>query len=139
MNWSVMKRMILLFCLVSIGFQLHAQKDGEFPAVRMKFEEEHIELGIVKKGDKRSFDYVFTNIGTENIVIEIVSGCDCTTTDWPRKPIPPGGKGTIEVTFDSTEKEDSETVDVDITLKNVDPKTGDQIFKILTYSFELVE
>ena len=44
----------------------------------------------------------------------------------------------IDVTFDSTEKEKSETVDVDIYLANKDPKTGRAIFKRVKYKFELV-
>ena len=93
------------------------------PTVQMTFDKETIELGKMKKGDKRTFDYVFTNTGTETIEIEIVSGCDCTTLDWTRKPIKPGQKGTINVIFDSKEKEMTEkSVDVDIYLKNKDKK-----------------
>ena len=104
----------------------------------MTFDKETLSLGKMKKGDKKTFDYTFTNTGTEVIEIEIVSGCDCTTLDWTRKPIKPGEKGKINVIFDSTEKDLHETsVDVDIYLKNRDPKTNSQILKILNYTFEL--
>jgi Protein of unknown function (DUF1573) len=106
--------------------------------VDMKFDTELIDLGKVKKGEKRKFKYNFTNTGSEVIEFDIVSGCDCTTTDWPRTPIKKGQKGVIDVTFDSTEKEKSETVDVDIYLSNKDPKTGRAIFRRVKYKFELV-
>lgn len=104
----------------------------------MKFEVETYDLGPIKKGEKREFSYTFTNIGKEDIQIDLVSGCDCTTLDWTRLPIKPGDTGTIEVIFDSTEKEDSDPVDVDIYLKNIDPKTGHPMLKILDYSFQLI-
>ncbi len=106
--------------------------------VEMKFDTELIDLGKVKKGEKRKFKYNFTNTGSEVIEFDIVSGCDCTTNDWPRTPIKKGQKGVIDVTFDSTEKEKSETVDVDIYLSNKDPKTGRAIFRRVKYKFELV-
>lgn len=108
--------------------------------VHMTFDKETILLGKMKKGDKRTFDYHFTNTGTETIDIEIVSGCDCTTLDWTRKPIKPGERGTINVIFDSKEKEVTEkSVDVDIYLKNKDPKTNSQILKIVNYTFDLIQ
>ena len=116
-----------------------AQKDGEPKAIDLTFEKKHIELGEVKRGDSRTFQYHFTNTGTETIEIAIVSGCDCTTLDWTRGKIAPGKKGVIDVIFDSTEKEASETVDVDIYLENINPKTDSQYFFILDYTFELLQ
>ena len=134
-------RFIVITLLSLATFQLSAQKATFKPkkkGVHMTFDKETIALGKMKKGEKRTFDYVFTNTGTDVIEIEIVSGCDCTTLDWTRKPIKPGEKGTVNVIFDSKEKELTETsVDVDIYLKNKDPKTNSQILKILNYTFEL--
>ena len=101
----------------------------------MKFEYETYNLGPINKGEKLEFSYTFTNVGKEDIQIDLVSGCDCTTLDWTRLPIKPSGTGTIEVIFDSTEKEDSESVYIDIYLKNINPKTGHPMFKIIDYSF----
>lgn len=105
--------------------------------ISMTFDSEHIELGKVKRGDVKTFDYTFKNTGSETLKISIVSGCDCSTLDWTRKPIKPGEEGRINVIFDSTEKEESETVDVDIYLDNLDPKTGEQYLKILEFKFDL--
>lgn len=122
--------------IASILFSLNnLSAQGSVPA--MQFEAESLDLGPIKKGEKRTFSYTFTNVGTENIEIDLVSGCDCTTLDWPRLPVKPGKQGTIDVIFDSTEKEDSEPVDIDIYLKNIDPKTGHPMLKILDYSFQL--
>lgn len=128
-----MKYLLITTVLILSNCLLSAQ--GNVPA--MQFEAETLDLGPIKKGEKRTFSYTFTNVGTENIEIDLVSGCECTTLDWPRLPIKPGEKGTIDVIFDSTEKEDSDPVDIDIYLKNLDPKTGHPMLKILDYSFEL--
>lgn len=55
------------------------------------------------------------------------------------KKYQPGEKGSFHIVFDSTEKEESEDVDIDIYLDAIDPKTGGPIFYILKYSYELVE
>jgi hypothetical protein len=114
---------------------INKQKQG----VHMTFENEHLNIGKVKKGEIKKFDFVFTNTGTEVIEIDIASGCDCTTLDYPKNKIKPGQKGVIHVTFDSGKKEESETVDVDIYLKNLNPKTGQRILKIVDYKYELTK
>lgn len=107
--------------------------------VHMTFDNEHINIGKVKRGEIRKFDFAFTNTGSETIEIDIVSGCDCTTLDYPRTKILPGKRAIIHVTFDSGKKEASETVDVDVYLKNLDPKTNHRILKIVDYTFELTK
>ena len=107
--------------------------------VQMTFENEHLDIGKVKRGEIKKFDFVFTNTGTDVIEIDIASGCDCTTLDYPKNKILPGKKGIIHVTFDSAKKEASETIDVDIYLKNINPKTGQRILKIIDYKYELTK
>ena len=129
-------RYIFTLLVLSISLQMTSAQTG---LDMMKFEDETYDLGPIKKGEKREFSYTFTNVGKEDIQIDLVSGCDCTTLDWTRLPIKPGGIGTIDVIFDTTEKEDSDPVDVDIYLKNINPKTGHPMLKILDYSFQLVQ
>jgi len=125
---------IALFTVFSLS-AISAQNEG----LNLTFEKEHLELGQVKKGEKRTFQYTFTNTGTETVEISIVSGCDCTTLDWTRGEIKSGEKGIIDVIFDSTEKEASETVDVDMYLKNINPKSDSQYLFVLDYTFELIK
>jgi len=129
-----MKNIFLACTFLIFGLSLSAQDK----AVSLTFEKENIELGKVTKGEKKTFEYTFKNTGTDIIEIEIVSGCDCTTLDWTRGEIKPGESGVIDVIFDSTEKEASETVDVDIYLKNINPVSDSQYLIVLDYTFELV-
>ncbi len=129
-----MKNIFFALTLMIVSFGMNAQTS----AVDLKFDKEHHQLGDVTKGEKKTFKYNFENTGTETIEIEIVSGCDCTTLDWTRGPIKVGEKGIIDVIFDSTEKEASETVDVDIYLKNINPKSDSPYLIVLDYTFDLI-
>ncbi|MCB0636753.1 MAG: PD40 domain-containing protein [Lewinella sp.] len=105
----------------------------------MQFEQRTFDLGTVTKGQKRTFEYHFTNRGDTDLVIDLVSACDCTTTNQDElrgRSFKPGESGVLKVTFDSTEKDESETIDVDIFLQNND-KQGNPIVEMLNYSFDL--
>lgn len=129
----------LTFVFLLLGLTLSAQEETKASPVELTFYKEHINLGAVKRGDKRTFTYDFKNTGTEDVEIDIVSSCDCTTLDWTRGVIKPGEKARILATFDSTEKEASETVDVDVYLKNIDPRWDAGYLIVLDYTFELVQ
>ncbi|GJM35259.1 MAG: hypothetical protein DHS20C18_42600 [Saprospiraceae bacterium] len=105
----------------------------------MTFNERVINFGKVKRGEKRTHIYEFVNEGDTPLTISLISACDCTTTEYPTETIKPGGKGSIKVIFDSTEKEESETIDVDIMLENTLPETGAPIIEMLQYTYELVK
>ncbi len=126
---------LTLFLLTSLG--LWAQTDT--PLVQASFDPMFIELGEMTKGDTRDTVFTFTNTGKETLEIEIVSACECTTLDWTRGPIAPGETGKIDVHFDSSEKEQSETVEIDVNFVNTNPDTGGPYWLILEYSFEFVE
>jgi peptidoglycan-associated lipoprotein len=130
---------ILIFALflglMSIHSDVKAQTK-QMKAIELTFNNRDIQLGQVKKGDKISFSYEFTNTGKEDVAIDFVSGCDCTELDWPVKTYKTGESGKIDVVFLSAKKEESETVEIDVLLKNVDPKTKNPILEILTYTFK---
>lgn len=132
-----MKRLFILalvFLLQSnIGF---AQNNS---VTLIEFEERELDLGDVKHGDVITTSYKFTNVSQETVHFDLVSSCECTETNWPRKPIAPGESGEIKIIFDSSKKEESEVVDVDVYLLNEDPKTGNSIAEYLTYKYNLIK
>ncbi|MBK9336076.1 MAG: DUF1573 domain-containing protein [Lewinellaceae bacterium] len=95
-----------------------------------------VDFGLVKRGEKRSTTYEFTNTFGENIQIDIVDACTCTKVEFPRGVIEPGKKGRLDVTFDSTEKEKSETISINVIFKNTHANGVPRI-EILEYKFEL--
>lgn len=103
----------------------------------MDFEERSIDFGKVKKGEKREHIFEFVNRGDVPLVIEFIDACTCTTVDWSEEPVKPGEKGKIKVTFDSTEKEEAETIGISIFLENTVPGSGDSIIEMLEYKFDI--
>ena len=106
---------------------------------KLEFEKYSYDLGEVKKGEIKYFDIKFKNTGNVPIEIDFVSSCDCTEVDFPYDEILPGQSGKLKVKFDSSSKEESETTDIDVFLKNKDPETGSQIYYTLEYSFTLTK
>lgn len=122
--------------LLSITSTLSAQNNS---VTLLQFEDRALDLGDVKHGDVIKSSFSFTNISQDTVYIDLVSSCECTDTDWPRKPILPGDKGEIKITFNSEMKEESEVVDVDIYLINVDPINGIPLKEYLTYKYNLIK
>ena len=88
---------------------------------KMTFSENFYDFGEMKSGEKKTHVFSFENTGKVDLIIEFASGsCGCTVPEWPDKPIPPGGKGTITVEFDSKEKEGTQNQEVNI-IANTDP------------------
>lgn len=94
------------------------------PTTTIKFDEQEYNFGKVKSGDQVEHDYTFTNTGSEPLVISNAKGsCGCTVPEWPKEPIPPGGKGKIKVVFDSKGKTGPQTKTVTITANTDPPNT----------------
>jgi peptidoglycan-associated lipoprotein len=110
------------------------------PAVApfVQWDKKKVDLGAVKKGEKRSTFYEFTNTSAEIVKIDLVDACSCTKVEFPRGNIEPGGKGRLEVTFDSTEKDADETIDVRVIFQNTD-KRGYPRMETIQYAFKLVK
>jgi len=87
-----MKGFFTLLFLSFISFSAIAQE--------FKFEEEVINYGKIEKDSDGERVFIFTNIGEEPIVIQrIQSSCGCTVPKKPEKPIMPGEKGEIKVSY----------------------------------------
>ncbi|MEM9022999.1 MAG: DUF1573 domain-containing protein [Bacteroidota bacterium] len=71
----------------------------------MTFEEEVYDFGEISQGEKAKHVYKFTNTGEAELVVTHASAsCGCTVPSYSKEPIAPGGKGEIEVEFDSEGK-----------------------------------
>ncbi len=70
-----------------------------------KFDVMEYNYGSIKQGESVTYNFKFTNIGKEPLVITTAHGsCGCTVPDWPKEPIKKGESGTIKVTFNSAGK-----------------------------------
>lgn len=89
-----MKTLLLftVICLLSITSS----------AQEFKFEKETINYGKIAQGSEGTRTFEFTNIGDAPLIIkEIKSTCGCAVPKKPEKPIMPGKKGQIEVSYET--------------------------------------
>ncbi len=151
---SFFHKMKYVFLLaISINFVACAQKnvapamDIAVPKAPIKksksgmtFDQSQIDLGTIKRGEIKEFEYTFTNTSDEDVEIAQLSTCDCTEVlKRPYLPVKPGAKGTIKVKFDSMKKElgdDEDPVEIDIWLQKEDPKTGMPVLERIEYIFK---
>lgn len=60
------------------------------------------DFGKVAEGEKVSYTFTFENKGKGDLVItSATTTCGCTVPKYDKRPIPPGGKGNLEVVFDT--------------------------------------
>ncbi len=69
-------------------------------APEFKFEKEVHNFGEVPEGPRAAYEFVFTNVGKEPLIIKRANAtCGCTIPSWPREPILPGQSEKIRVVF----------------------------------------
>jgi len=85
-----------LFLLVT-GFIYAQQKTAS-----ISFDTKQHNFGKFKeeKG-KITHKFIYTNTGGEPLIIhKVKASCGCTSPNWTKEPVPPGGKGFVSATYD---------------------------------------
>ncbi|NND33349.1 MAG: DUF1573 domain-containing protein [Saprospiraceae bacterium] len=95
----------------------------------LKFDKDQIDLGRLKQGEKKKSSFKFINAGNADLLIEIATACECTELDWPREAIQPGAEATIDIEYDSTDKEGQQDITVDV-LANTEPIVTQAFFSV---------
>jgi hypothetical protein len=104
----------------------------DLPVTTAAFTEENHDFGKIKEGEKVVYEYKFKNTGSNPLKISNVKpSCGCTTPDWTKEEIAPGGQGFVKVEFDSKGKAGFQKKSVTVTM-NTEPKT-----KILNFQTEV--
>ncbi|MBP1673242.1 MAG: hypothetical protein H6Q25_1057 [Bacteroidetes bacterium] len=83
---------VLLFFMMAV---LYAQP-------QIKFDNTTYDFGSIKEeGGKVTGRFEFSNVGNQDLKLDRVQpGCGCTAANYTREPIPPGGRGFIDATYD---------------------------------------
>ncbi len=90
---------------------------------QIEFEKSEHDYGEIEQGGDGKTEFVFTNTGTEPLIISKAKGsCGCTVPTWPKEPIAPGAKSSIEVKYD-TKRVGPISKSVTITSNSVDSGT----------------
>ncbi len=92
-----MKKLTILAISILISVAIYSQHAKPF----ITFKQTIHNFGEFKESDGlKIYVFNFTNTGGQPLVLHRVNAsCGCTTPSWTKRPIPPGGSGTIKVTF----------------------------------------
>ncbi len=79
------------------AFSLLADDNG----AKINFVEKSHDFGTIKEANGPvSYEFEFKNVGNEPLVIlSARASCGCTRPEYPEKPIKPGEKGKIKITY----------------------------------------
>lgn len=81
------------------------QAETEGPAAAFDFGDKVYDFGTVAEGEEVMHTYTFTNTGETPLVIQSASAsCGCTVPSYSKEPVPVGGKGEIQVKFNSANR-----------------------------------
>lgn len=70
-----------------------------------KFETVEHNFGSIAQGESVTYEFKFTNTGSEPLIVSKAEGsCGCTVPIWPKEPVMKGQQATIKVTFNSAGK-----------------------------------
>jgi hypothetical protein len=90
-----MRKLFYLLVFTLSAFVANAQTD-----LKIKFNEIEHNFGNGPQGKPVSHEFVFTNTGTEPLILESVkASCGCTTPEWSKEPIMPGKTGVIKAQY----------------------------------------
>lgn len=91
------------------------------PKTRINFAAPKKDFGKVLSTSSNEHTFVFTNTGTEPLVISNAKGsCGCTVPVWPKEAIMPGDEGEIKVVYKPNGQSGIQTKQVTVTA-NTDP------------------
>lgn len=89
-----MKSIVTLFAIFLATALMQAQE--------FAFASEAINYGNIEKNADGNRIFEFTNVGEAPLIIkQIKSSCGCTVAEKPNKPILPGEKGEIKISYDT--------------------------------------
>jgi len=79
-----MKKILLSLLVLTIAFAGFSQTADKV----IKFSETKHNFGKIKQGVPVTYDFSFTNVSAQPLVIEnATASCGCTTPTWPQKPV----------------------------------------------------
>lgn len=117
-----MKRFMLSLLLVSTAFFSFSQSAAKKAEDMVKFKEVRHNFGKIKQGVPVTYDFEFTNIANEPVIIEnATASCGCTTPVWPQQPVMKAKSDKIKAGFNAAAAGPFEKT-IFIKLKGIDAR-----------------
>jgi hypothetical protein len=96
---------VALVAFVNVGYGQQVTASASAPKADVAvFEAVSLnhDFGKIKQGVPVTHEFKFTNKGAVPMVItNVTASCGCTTPDWTRDPIAPGGQGFVKATYNA--------------------------------------
>ncbi|WP_295935569.1 DUF1573 domain-containing protein [uncultured Alistipes sp.] len=96
-------------CLVfASGYAQGGKKNGDkATGAHINMEVASHDFGDVpRKGGDLEQEFPFTNDGTAPLVVtRVITSCSCLKASFSKRPVPPGGKGVIRITYEPHKSE----------------------------------
>ena len=104
-----MKKLVFLAVLVLAAYGAYSQGSASTTAspaptavAVAAVDNQNFDFGKIKLNVPATHKFVFTNKGKIPMVITNAQpSCGCTTPDWTKDPIPPGGQGFVQATYNA--------------------------------------
>jgi hypothetical protein len=93
-----MKILFLFSSFLLSGFIASSQ----YLQTKMQISPTEYNFGVFREeAGRQTFDFSVTNTGSSPLIIRnVTASCGCTTPEWTKMPIPPGGKGKVTAIYD---------------------------------------
>jgi len=117
------KFIILSLFLIVSAIKLSAQ-------IKFDFREDEHDFGVLDEGGFQYYTFEFQNSGVDTIRLkeetrDVRPGCGCTTSDYSKEAIPPGGKGFIKAGYNTQGR-------IGNFIKNITVSQKGVVYRILT-------
>lgn len=103
-----MKKLIFFLAFIAGSTAAFSQVTATAPAAPRAdvavptFVAQSFDFGKIKQGTPVTHEFRFTNSGAVPMIItNVQASCGCTTPDWSKEPIAPGGEGFIKATYNA--------------------------------------
>lgn len=103
----MIKKIILLLFISLPCFQVFSQSESAAgkQTPEISFETIAHDFGNISKNESVEFEFTYNNNGNRPLIIESVKKtCTCTRVKWTKKPLLPGERDKLTVTFKSKEE-----------------------------------
>lgn len=98
MKKSILSLLVIAFAAMTSTAIAQEVRQGAV----IEFEKDVHDYGDIAHKGNGTYSFVFTNTGSEALMISNAKGsCGCTVPSWPKEPIAPGASAKIDVTYDT--------------------------------------
>ena len=104
--------------LVQNPHSLASSSSKQVAPAQISFTDTLHQFGRIQEGEIVNYEFEFTNVGKEPLIIENVkASCGCTTPGWTKEPVMPGKKGMVSAQYNMA-REGNFTKTITVTTKD---------------------